>query len=75
MDKKKLNRKDFLKLATMTAATALASGLISKKKALAMEHVTDVTYYDGPSIGQPGYERRVAKLFKASGLPQKATRI
>lgn len=74
MDKVKWNRKDFLKLAAMTAATALASGLISKK-ARAMEPLVDVTYYDEPAIGQTGYEKRVAKLFKASGLPQKATRI
>jgi len=37
--------------------------------------MTGVTYYDEPAIGQPGYEKRVANLFKDKGLPQKASRI
>jgi hypothetical protein len=71
MRKKGLNRKDFLKGSIAGLATLLLARVL-KKKAHAMEPFTDVTYYDEPAIGQPGYAKRVAKLFKGTGLPEKA---
>ena len=69
-----LNRKDFLK-GTVAGLAALWVGGLFSKKARAAESMTGVTYYDEPAIGQPGYEKRVANLFKDKGLPQKASRI
>lgn len=74
MDKKKLSRKEFLRLTAMGAVTAVASGLVPEK-ILAMQSLMDQSMYGEPAIGQPGYEKRVAKLFKVSGLPEKATSI
>lgn len=68
-----LNRKDFLKGSVAGLATLLLARFLVKK-ARAMEPLTNVTYYDEPAIGQPGYEKRVASLFKGMGLPEKANR-
>lgn len=68
MPTKGVNRKDFLK-GTVAGVAALLLGRLFEKKARAMESMTDVTYYEGPAIGQPGYEKRVAKLFEGAGLP------
>jgi hypothetical protein len=68
-----INRKDFLK-GSMAGLVTLLLAKVFTKKARAMEPFTNVTYYDEPAIGQPGYEKRVAKLFKGAGLPEKANR-
>jgi hypothetical protein len=74
MQTKGLNRKDFLKGSMAGLATFLLAKAFTKK-ARAMEPFTDVTYYDEPAIGQPGYEKRVARLFKSAvggkGLPDR----
>ncbi len=72
--KESINRKDFLKGSGAGLATLLL-GRFFEKKAQAMEPFTDVTYYDEPAIGQPGYEKRVAKLFKGTGLPDRTTHL
>ncbi len=71
---RRINRKDFLK-GSVAGVLALVVGRLFTKKAQAVESLTDVAYYDEPAVGQPGYEKRVAKLFKSGDLPEKATRI
>ena len=74
METKGVSRKDFLK-GTVAGAAALLIGKLFGKKARAMEAMPGVTYYDEPAVGQPGYEKRVARLFASGDLPDKATRI
>ena len=74
MKSKGLSRKDFLKGSVAGLSTLLLARVFAKK-ARAMEPLTNVTYYDEPAIGQPGYEKRVARLFKSAtggkGLPDR----
>lgn len=74
MDKRKLTRKEFLKLTAKGAVAAMAGGLLAEK-ALAAESLIKSHMHDEPAIGQEGYNERVARLFKDSGLPEKATSI
>ena len=74
MDKENLSRKDFLRLTAKGAVAVVAGGLLAEK-ALAAESMMESHIHDEPAIGQEGYSRRVARLFKASGLPEKATSI
>ena len=74
LDKKNLSRKDFLKMTAKGAVAAMASGLFAEK-VLAAESLMESHMPDEPAIGQEGYNKRVARLFKDSGLPEKATSI
>lgn len=74
MNKNGLSRKEFLKL-TVASALGVAAAELLPGKALAMESFMEGSFYDEPLIGQSGYEKRVARLFMARGLPNKATHI
>jgi hypothetical protein len=74
MDKENLSRKEFLKL-TATGVVAVVAGGLLAEKALAAESLMESHVHDEPAIGQEGYSKRVARLFKDSGLPEKATSI
>ena len=74
MEKKELSRKDFLRLAAIGAVTAVGGGIIAEK-AVAMESLIEGSFSEEPVIGQKGYERRVARLFKDNGLPERGTSI
>lgn len=74
MDRENLSRKEFLKITAKGVVAAMAGGLLAEK-ALAVESIAESHMFDEPAIGQKGYEKRVARLFKASGLPEEATSI
>lgn len=74
MDRKNLSRKEFLKMTAKGAVAAVAGGLLAEEVS-AVESLMGPHMYDEPAIGQKGYEKRVARLFKASGLPEEATSI
>lgn len=62
MEECRLTRKAFVKTMVLGGAALL---LPQAKEAAAAEIPSDITLYIGePSIGEPGYERRIARLFK-----------
>ena len=62
MEESGLTRKAFAKTMALGVAALL---LPQAKRATAAEVPSDVTLYTGePSIGEPGYERRIAKIFE-----------
>lgn len=62
MEESRLTRKAFMKTMVMGGAALL---LPPAQKAAAAEIPSDIPLYTGePSIGEPGYEQRVARIFE-----------
>lgn len=66
MEQSRLSRKAFLKAMALGSAALL---LPPAKEAAAAEAPPDIRFYsDEPSIGAPGYEQRIAKIFEQATI-------
>lgn len=66
MEESRLTRKAFMKTMVLGGAALL---LPQAKEAAAAEVPSDITLYVGePSIGEPGYEQRVARIFEQAAV-------